>query len=203
MVASNIESHSELKGQPDDMSSELFRTGLYYFFAVVAVGSSGMVAFSRNLAHAIFMLLFALGSVAAFYALLGADFLFAAQVLIYVGGVLVILIFAMMISEEFPVGTDDRSLDKTVAGGITSLLILLIFLMVAWGTQWPEAASISVEPTTAELGKALLSEYLLPFEIAGLMLLVALVGATMMTRLDQDEPHPNIEYQRDRERDQS
>jgi NADH-quinone oxidoreductase subunit J len=185
------------------MSSELFQTGLYYFFAVVAVGSSGLVAFSRNLAHAIFMLLFALGSVAAFYALLGADFLFAAQVLIYVGGVLVILIFAMMISEEFPVGADDRATDKSVAGFITSFLVLTVCLMVAWGTQWPEVGAISVEPTTTELGKALLSEYLLPFEIAGLLLLVALIGATMMTRLDQDEPHPNIEYQRDRERDRS
>jgi NADH-quinone oxidoreductase subunit J len=185
------------------MSSELFQTGLYYFFAVIGVASAGMVAFSRNLAHAIFMLLFALGSVAGFYALLGADFLFAAQVLIYVGGILVILIFAMMISEEFPVSPDIRPTDKSVAGLITSFLFFAIMMMVAWGTGWPEAGSIASEPTTEKLGIELLSNYLFPFEIVGVLLLVALIAATLMTRKDDDPVHPNIEYQRDRERDPS
>lgn len=185
------------------MSSELFYTGLYYFFAVVGVGSAGMVAFSRNLAHAIFMLLFALGSVAGFYALLGADFLFAAQILIYVGGILVILIFAMMISEQFPVGEDERSTDKSVAGLITSFLFFAVMMMVAWGTGWPEAGSIVAEPTTEKLGTELLSNYLFPFEVIGVLLLVALIAATLMTRKDDDSAHPNIEYQRDRERDPS
>jgi NADH-quinone oxidoreductase subunit J len=181
------------------MEAELFYTGLYYFFSVVAIGSAAMVAFSRNLAHAIFMLLFALGSVAAFYGMLGADFLFAAQLLIYVGGILVILIFALMISDQFPLEKDLPPVDKSVAGITFSLLFVAIMMMVAWGTNWPEAASIATDPTTPALGVALLSEYLLAFEIAGFVLLVALVAATLMTRKDDVSAHDNIEYDRERE----
>lgn len=185
------------------MSAELFYTGLFYLFSVVAVGSAGVVAFSRNLAHAIFMLLFSLGSVAALYALLGADFLFAAQILIYVGGILVILIFAMMISEYFPVGEEERPVDKSLAGLTVSFLFMLVMMLVAWGTNWPEVATLSTEPTTAKIGKNLISDYLFPFEISGVILLIALISATLMTRRSDDNPHPNIEYERDRERDQT
>ncbi len=181
------------------MGTELFYTGLFYFFSAIAVGSAGMVAFSRNLAHAIFMLLFALGAVAALYGMLGADFLFAAQILIYVGGILVILIFALMISDQFPLEKEIPSVDKSIAGITISLLFLGIMLMVAWGTNWPDAASIATEPTTALLGNALLTKYVFAFEIAGFVLLMALVGATLMTRQAETPAHENIEY--DRERD--
>lgn len=181
------------------LSTDIFYVGLYYFFAVVAVGSAGMVAFSRNLAHAIFMLLFALGSVAAFYGFLGADFLMAAQILVYVGGILVILIFAMMISEHFPIQEHELSVDKAVSGGLMSFLFLVVMLMVAWGTDWTEASLPTYEATTPRIGELLLTTYLFPFEIAAVVLLVALVAATMMTRKDDTEPHPNIEYKRERD----
>lgn len=182
-------------------STDIAFVGLYYFFAVVAVGSAGVVAFSRNLANAIFMLLFALGSVAAFYGFLGADFLLAAQVLIYVGGILVILIFAMMISERFPLQQHELTADKAVSGGLMSLLFLGVMFMVAWGTEWPSGSLSEFEfsATTAEIGSKLLTSYFFPFEIAALILLVALIGATMMTRKDDTEPHPNIEYERERD----
>lgn len=185
------------------LNTDLMYIGLYYFFAVVALGSCAFVAFSRNLAHAIFMLLFALGSVAGFYAILGADFLFAAQVLIYVGGILVILIFAMMISEHFPLEEDIHDTDKSLAAGILGMLFVAVMMMVAWGTQWPEVAGITTDPTTAKIGEALIGQYLFLFEVAGVVLLVALMGATLMTRHEGESPHDNIEYQNERERESS
>ncbi len=110
---------------------------MFYFLSVVAVFSAGVVAFSRNLARAIFMLLFALSSFAGFYAWLGADFLFAVQLLIYVGGILVILLFAMMVSQEFPVSADDPDLNKILSGFLFSLIFVLVMVFVALGTPWP------------------------------------------------------------------
>ncbi|MFB6345066.1 MAG: NADH-quinone oxidoreductase subunit J, partial [bacterium] len=126
------------------------------------------------------------------------DYLMAAQLLIYVGGILVILIFAMMISEHFPLQQHELSVDKAVSGGLMSFLFFSVMSFVAWGTSWPTSDLPDYTSTTSEIGEALLTTYLFPFEIIAVLLLVALIAATM-TRKDDTEPHPNIEYQEERE----
>jgi len=163
--------------------------GLFYAFAAVAAGSALYVAASRNLARAIFMLFFSLGAVAAFYGWFGADFLMIVQLLIYVGGILVILIFAMMISEHFPVEEERRSLNKDLAGFMVAGILFGLLTMVAFATPWPAPQAPAVEPTASLLGGPLLTRYLLPFELAGVILLVALIGATLLTRRDTVSSH--------------
>ena len=168
----------------DFLTSELVYTGMFWFLAVVTIGGAFVVAFSRDLARAIFMLMFALGGIAGFYAWLGADFLFAVQLLIYVGGILVILIFAMMVSQRFPVEEEEPNLNKDMSGILVSLVTFAGIAGVALGTSWPEVQLSEFEPTTTTIGEALLTTYLLPFEIAGMILLIALLAATLMTRVD-------------------
>ncbi|MFB6347640.1 MAG: NADH-quinone oxidoreductase subunit J [bacterium] len=160
---------------------------LFYLFAALAVASSAIIAFSRDLARAIFMLLFALGSVAAFYGMLGADFLFAVQILIYVGGILVLLIFALMISQEFPIEEEEPDLNRDFAGLITGSIVLFSIVITAFGTQWSKIKNIPIDPTTSDIGLAILQKYLLPFEIAGVVLLVALVAATLLIRPEKHD----------------
>lgn len=177
------------------LTSGAFYQGTFWFLSIVTVGASIAVAFSRDLARAIFMLLFALGGIAGFYAWLGADFLFAVQLLVYVGGILVILIFAMMVSQRFPIEEEEPNLNKDMAGLIISMVIFSGLAIVAFGTNWPEISEIEFEPTTAMLGEPLLTTYLLPFEVAGVILLVALVAATLLTRSDKEEQEQSEGYQ--------
>jgi NADH:ubiquinone oxidoreductase subunit 6 (subunit J) len=163
--------------------------GIFWFLAVVTVFSAGVVSISRDLARAIFMLLFALGGIAGFYAWMGADFLFAVQLLIYVGGILVILIFAMMVSQQFPIEEEEPNLNKDISGFVVSAVIFGSLAAVAFGTTWPSVSLAEFEPSTGMLGEPLLTTYLLPFEVAGVILLMALIGATMLTRSDTEDDH--------------
>lgn len=182
------------------MTPDTVFTGLFFMFTAIAIGSSLIVAFSRNLAHSIFMLLISLGSVASFYALFGADFLFAVQVLIYVGGILVILIFAMFISEKFPIEKEDVDVNKAVSAMIVGIIFFITMAMVAFGTNWPTPTPESLSPTTAQIGTELLQSYLLPFELIGVVLLAALIGATMLTRSkEEQDPHTKIAYEPERD----
>lgn len=164
------------------MDGELLFRGLFYFLAVVALGSAGVVAFSRNIGRAIFMLLFTLGAVAGFYAWLGAGYLSLVQVLIYVGGILVILLFALMVSEQFPIDPDASDPDKLLGSGGVALVFLAGVFSVYLNLGDLSPIGPESYPSPTELGEQLLSTYLLPFELAGVILLVALMAATLLTR---------------------
>jgi len=175
------------------ITADALYLGMFWFLTVVTIGSTIAVVSSRDLARAIFMLLFSLGGVAGFYAWLGADFLFGVQLLIYVGGILVILIFAMMVSQQFPLEEEEPDLNKDIAGFTVSMVIFACIGAAAFATPWPSPNIQNLEPTTALLGETLLSSYLLPFEAIAVVLLIALVAATLLTRRDDehsDEPRP-------------
>ncbi|MBI2429067.1 MAG: NADH-quinone oxidoreductase subunit J [Ignavibacteriales bacterium] len=158
---------------------------VFYFFAIVTVGSAAVVVFSRNIIYSAFSLLFTFFGVAGLYVLLNADFLAVTQLLIYVGGILVLLLFGVMltsntISVELKTGTL-HILPATI------LVALLVGLLTAtfWTADWfmsKRASDIAAQTTSKEIGDALVTTHLLPFEIASIILLVAIVGAAMMAR---------------------
>jgi NADH-quinone oxidoreductase subunit J len=159
---------------------------LFWFFAILMLGSALIVVHGRNLVHSAFALLATFFSVAVFYAFLGADFLAGAQVLIYVGGILILLLFGVMLTnrifdvnlrtETFQVGPA-----ALVSAGVFALLVLLILK-----TPWPQASLVEEGPTTGKIGNLLVTTYLLPFEVASVLLLVALLGAAMLVRRRSD-----------------
>ena len=120
----------------------------------------------------------------------GADFLAATQLLVYVGGILVLLLFGVMLTHKI-YDLDLRS-EVTqflpgliVTGGIFALLTLP-GRGVLLTTQWAAGAGRPPAPTTAEIGKLFMGQYLLPFEAASVLLLVALMGAAMIVRRRKD-----------------
>ncbi len=160
---------------------------VFYFLAALAVVSALGVALSRNILYSGFSLLGALLGVAGLYFFVGADFLGAAQLIIYVGGILVLILFAVLLTNKISdVKISNRSVGL-LAGGAGAALLAGMLIQVALGTHWPTIEP-AVAPTTARLGDALLSEYLLPFEIASIVLLMALVGATVIARRAAKEP---------------
>lgn len=156
-------------------------TLVFYGLAALVVAGAAGVAFSRNILHAAFLLLLALSGTAGLYFFLGADFVGVAQILIYVGGILVLLLFAVLLTNRIG---DVRLSNRNVGYATTIPVALLVaaFLVSAMAlAAWPRTAPVAA-PTTARLGDAFLREYLLPFELVSLVLLMALVGAMVIAR---------------------
>jgi NADH-quinone oxidoreductase subunit J len=162
---------------------------LFGVFALLAVGSALGAALAPRVFNAAVGLLGTFLAVAGLYALLGADFVAAAQVLVYVGGILVLLVFAVLLTGRVlgRVGLEPKAsvLLPAIVGGIVFLGLALAIR----ATAWPGATAAEPDaPTTAALGRALLDpqRYLVPFELASVLLLAALVGAAYLVRRRRD-----------------
>src|SRR5438445_13641317 len=101
-------------------------TAVFYLVALITVGSAAMVAFSRNIIYSAFSLLGAFGGVAGIYVFLGADFVAAVQLLIYVGGILVLVLFAVMLTHRIT----DVEITNRAAGRLPALLAIGIFIFL-------------------------------------------------------------------------
>jgi len=160
---------------------------IFGLLATVTVGCAGIVALSRNVVHSALGLVVCLAGVAGLYVLLAADFLAAVQVLVYVGGILVLILFAVMLTNRISdVKVSNLSMGQGLAvplGLVIATLIGVTALSVPWDTSAPSGAN----PTTVRLGNAFLDQYLLPFEIVSVVLLAALVGAVVIARKDVKE----------------
>ncbi len=164
------------------MDTNLLSQIVFYFFALMTVGSAAVVVFSRSLIHSAFGLLFTFFGVAALYVLLGADFLAATQMVIYVGGILVLLLFGVMLTHKL--------YDLNLKTDSYQLIPALIVMLSVFGTlasvmlkaNWHSGGQRPMSPTTAEIGILFMKDYVLPFEVASVFLLVALIGAAMIVR---------------------
>jgi NADH-quinone oxidoreductase subunit J len=157
-------------------------TVVFYVFAVVTVGSAAVVVLARSLIYSAFALLFTFFGVAGLYVLLGADFLAATQLLVYVGGILVLLLFGVMLTHKI-YELDLRSeVTQFLPGAIIWLGIVSTLLLTVMQTQWKEGPGRPPASTTREIGQLFMGQYLLPFEAASVLLLVALIGAAMIVR---------------------
>lgn len=162
-------------------------TAVFYLIALITVVSAGMVAFSRNIIYSAFSLLGTFMGVAGLYIFLGADFVAAAQVLIYVGGILVLVLFAVMLTHRIT----DVAITNRAAGRIPALIVVgvLVYLLLQTikETAWVAAKEIVYAPTTAKIGDQFLEQYLLPFELASVILLAAMIGAVALSRKEIKE----------------
>jgi NAD(P)H-quinone oxidoreductase subunit 6 len=162
-------------------------TAVFYLVTILTVGSALMVAFSRNIIYSAFSLLGTFAGVAGLYVFLGADFVAGVQLLIYVGGILVLILFAVMLTHRIT----DVEITNRAAGRIPALIItgLFIYLLIQTvrETPWVKVKEVVYQPTTAKIGDLFLDSYLLPFELASLVLLGALIGAVVLSRKEIKE----------------
>ena len=165
-----------------DLGVVTLRDVLFGAFAAMAVGGGAGVAFSRNILYSAVGLLICLIGAGALYVFLSADFLAVTQLLVYIGGVLVLVLFAVMLTNRIgDVNVSNVSLGT--AGGVALLCATApVLLFVAIATPWPSQAAAELAPTTRLIGNELLTRWLLPFEIASLVLLATLVGAIVIAR---------------------
>jgi NADH-quinone oxidoreductase subunit J len=154
----------------------------FWALAIVLVGSALAVVLARNLFHSVLWLALALTGTAGVFLTLDAEFLAAVQILLYAGGVVTVVVFAIVVTERL-VGerlsqTSRRiGLGALVAGGVLAALAGAIARAPAAGPRPEMPADL-----TAEFGAAVLTRFVVPFELLAVVLLVALVGATYFAR---------------------
>jgi NADH-quinone oxidoreductase subunit J len=164
------------------MDTNILTQIVFYFFAAMTVLSAAVVVFSKNLIHSAFALLFTFFGVAALYVFLGADFLAGAQMVIYVGGILVLLIFGVMLTHKI---SEMQLKSETFQFWPGLVLVSVVFfglVFVMLKTTWHSAVAQEIKPTTAAIGVLFMTDYILPFEVASVFLLIALIGAAMIVR---------------------
>ncbi len=161
---------------------------VFYFLAAVAVLMAGGVVFARNPIHSAFFLVISFLNVAGIYVLLGAEFLAAVQVIVYSGAILVVFLFVIMLVRPEDLGELNQG--SPIQTGLAWLLGIGLFGEIATviatgivrgqpGIITPQAVA-RVGGNTQALGRFLYSEYLLPFEVASLVLLVATISAIVL-----------------------
>ncbi len=160
---------------------------VFYLVAALTVGSACLVAFSRNILYSAFALLGAFMGVVGVYVMLAADFVAMVQLLVYVGGILVLTIFAVMLTQ----GIADVTVSNRAVGAVPSLITAgitgVVMLYAVLRTPWRQAPPAPAAPTIYGIGNALLGAYALPFEVASLVLLTALIGAIVISRHETRE----------------
>jgi len=163
---------------------------LFYLVALVALGGAGAVAFSRNIVYSAFGLLLALFGAAAIYIFISADLVAVVQLLVYIGGVLVLILFAIMLTSKIGDARHSNLPVGLIPGGIMFALLIGLTTYLSLATPWgtvhghglPALRDPVLAPTSARIGDALLTDFLLPFEVASVVLLAALIGAVIIAR---------------------
>ena len=148
---------------------------IFYLFALVTLLSAFFVVTNRNIVHSAFYLLFTFFGVAGIYVMLGADFVAVVQLIVYVGGILILLLFGVMLTNKS--GTIHALPASIVLGLFAGALAAAVL-----NTNWKVVASPETSSSTASLGNMLINEYTLIFELLGIVLLIALIGAASMAR---------------------
>jgi NADH-quinone oxidoreductase subunit J len=161
---------------------------IFILLALLTVLPAVWVVFSRNIVHAGFALLFTLFGAAGLYAFMGADFIAVTQLMVYIGGVLVLLLFTVMMTRVPQTGRQRHGLDRYVPAAVFALLVFGVLYKVITAVDW-QASTAPAQPTTALFGKNFMTNYIFPFEFVSLVLLAAMIGAAILIR----EHKPNGE----------
>tara|TARA_Y100000996_G_scaffold44606_1_gene30839 strand:+ start:4085 stop:4585 length:501 start_codon:yes stop_codon:yes gene_type:complete len=155
---------------------------LFLSIVILIVSSAIWVVLSPNLVHSAVSLLFTLFGVAALYVFLYADFMAAAQVIIYVGGILVLIIFGVMLTNKIEDQNVSNKSKNRIPAAFFCLFLLYFQISAIINSKWYLGEKIIRESTTNDIGMMLLTKYLLPFEVVSILLLAALIGAAMLSR---------------------
>jgi NADH-quinone oxidoreductase subunit J len=155
---------------------------LFYVLSALTIAGAAGVAFVRNILYSALGLLLALLGAGSLYVLLSADFVAIAQLLVYVGGVMVLVLFAVMLTNKITEVNVSNSSFGLFGGFLLLVAMAPVLLAVALLTPWRTSVPGPLAPTTAAVGDALLTRWLLPFEVASLVLLATLIGAVVIAR---------------------
>ena len=154
------------------------------FFVLAAIALAGaLLAVTRpNILHAALGLILSFMGVAGIYFVLEAEFVAIVQVLIYVGAISVLILFAIMLTRGLMRGTVPSQNAQWIAAAFIALVLFAALFVVVTGTNWPVTQTAITTDLIPEIGTELMTTYVLPFEAVSLLLLAALIGAIVIAR---------------------
>ena len=154
----------------------------FWVLAVLLVGSALAVVLSKNLFHAVLWLALALTGTAGVFLLLNAEFLAAVQLLLYAGGIITIVVFAIVVTERL-IGERLSQTNRGIgSGAIVAAALLAIIVSTLSQRQLPTTPLPQTSDLTRLLGQQVLTTYVLPFELLALLMLAAMLGAIYFAR---------------------
>jgi NADH-quinone oxidoreductase subunit J len=179
---------------------------LFYIFSAILLGSAAMVVSSRNPVHSVLFLILAFFNAAALFLIAGAEFLAMILVIVYVGAVAVLFLFVvMMLDVDFEELRSGFQRYLPVGATVGAVLLLELAVVLSGWQLAPDSVHLRMSPTpagvsnTEAIGRILYTDYVFLFQTAGLILLVAMIGAIVLTLRDRKTSrHQNIRHQTER-----
>ncbi len=162
----------------------------FYIFAAISVGSAFGVVVSQNIVRTALFLLGTLGGVAGLYFLLDANLIAVIQLIVYAGGTLILIVFGIMLTSKSPWAEFKPPKGQIVLAALVGLLMFIgiTSLTLSGDVNWAARATktpLATSPKVAEAGEALLTTYLVPFEVASVLLLVVMIGAAYLAKTEK------------------
>ena len=154
----------------------------FWSLAVVLVGSALAVVLSKNLFHSVLWLALALTGTAGVFLLLEAEFLAAVQLLLYAGGIVTIVVFAIVVTERLVGERITQTNRRITAGAVTSLALIALVVDAILRQPLPATREPLTTDLTRTIGESVLTRFVLPFELLGVLMLAAMLGAVYFAR---------------------
>jgi NADH:ubiquinone oxidoreductase subunit 6 (subunit J) len=151
-------------------------------FALAAIAFGVMAVSLRNIFYCALSLIGVIFSTSALFVLLGADFLAVVQVLVYVGAIVVLFLFSIVLTERIASRAVKQTNEQKTISAVLGAAVFVIVAYVAVRARWPVLPVAMRDATVGLIGENLLTTYLEPFEVASVLLLAALVGAVVLAR---------------------
>ena len=159
---------------------------VFYALSAVVIATSLYVVLTPHLFRAALGLAFAFLGVAGLYLLLQAEFVAAVQVLIYVGAITVLILFAVMLTSQIGDRMPTQAFREKIAAFLGAGGMLVLMLAAIMHRQWPISPEAGKSAPVARIGQLMLSQYLLPFEVTSVILLAVLIGAVVIARHNRE-----------------
>jgi NADH:ubiquinone oxidoreductase subunit 6 (subunit J) len=167
----------------DPLTPDMAAAGLFYLFSALSAGSALGVVISRNIVRTAVFLLGTLAGVAGLYFLLNSEFLAAVQLVVYAGGTLILIIFGVMLTSKSPYARfEPKRSEVALALAIAVLMLASLILGIKTSAFANRPFNGEQQYPVGLLGKSLLGDYLIPFELASVLLLVVMIGAAFLAK---------------------
>ncbi|MCJ7733662.1 MAG: NADH-quinone oxidoreductase subunit J [Anaerolineales bacterium] len=155
---------------------------IFAFVSLVTLGAAIAVVTNKNILHSAFYLVLAFVGVAAIYVLLEAPFIAVVQVLVYIGAIAILIVFAIMLTRRIMSKDLERRNKQWIWSALGALALFGVLGWIVYSANWPAMQGAAPEDPIVLLGQELLSTYVIPFEVASVLLLAALVGSILIGR---------------------
>ncbi len=157
-------------------------TLMFFVLAAVMVGSALAVVLLRNIVHSALFLALAFIAMAGLYVMLHADFLAAVQILIYAGAVAILIVFGVMLTQRGNMKDSNLFNKQKLLAALVALATFVVVAIVMVKTGWNTPVAAPVEDSINQIATMMLNEFVIPFEIAAVLILAAMIGAIVLAK---------------------